>query len=378
MAEVLRRALAARIGKPLAPMEVPDGSHRWRISIDALRRIVDDVRREDPPYALGRERVRSRVVSMLQRQSEARRAESPSDAWLRKMGRSPQVSGFLDASWPAVTPEALVFSLLSDPATLSEAAAGVLTEPEQAAIVWPKPPRSVRAAKWSAADAVLLDEASGLLERPGGFGHVVIDEAQDLSPMQCRAIARRCEHGSVTLLGDLAQGTSPWAARDWRDTLGHLGKPDAPVVPLTMGFRVPESILALANRLLPALDVAVPPARSLRHDGSLTIRSVTDLAAAVVAEVRAALAFDGSVGVIVADDAVPAIEPGAHAGRDRLRRRRCRRAGQRVAGVGREGSGIRPRDHRGTGADRRRRAARPQSALRRADPRRVPAGDRPQ
>ena len=85
-----------------------------------------------------------------------------------------------------MTPEALVFSLLSDPDALSEAAEGLLTAAEQAAIVWPKAPRSVRAAKWSAADAVLLDEASGLLERPGGFGHVVIDEAQDLSPMQCR------------------------------------------------------------------------------------------------------------------------------------------------------------------------------------------------
>ena len=58
--------------------------------------------------------------------------------------------------------------------------------------------------------------------------------------MQCRAIARRSEHGSITLLGDLAQGTAPWAARDWADTLTHLGKPGARVVPLTTGFRVPE------------------------------------------------------------------------------------------------------------------------------------------
>jgi DNA helicase IV len=223
------------------------------------------------------------------------------------MGRSPQVSGFLDGAWPAVTPEGLVFSLLSSPELMAAAAADVLTAAEQALIVWPKPPRSVRAAQWSPADAVLLDEASGLLERPGGFGHVVIDEAQDLSPMQCRAIARRSEHGSVTLLGDLAQGTSPWAARDWQITLGHLGKPDTQVVPLTMGFRVPESILALANRLLPALDVAVPPAQSLRHDGSLTIRSVDDIPLAIVDEVRAALVFDGSIGVIAADDALPAV-----------------------------------------------------------------------
>jgi DNA helicase IV len=134
-----------------------------------------------------------------------------------------------------------------------------------------------------------------------------VDEAQDLSPMQCRAIARRSEHGSLTLLGDLAQGTAPWATVDWADTLTYLGKPGAPVVPLTIGFRVPEAVLALANRLLPALAVDVPKALSLRHDGWLRIAATDDLAAATVAEVRTALAHDGSVAVIAADAATAAL-----------------------------------------------------------------------
>ena len=132
----------------------------------------------------------------------------------------------------------------------------------------------------------------------------MVDEAQDLSPMQCRVIARRSEHGSLTLLGDLAQATAPWAATDWRESLRHLGKPDAAVVPLTVGFRVPAAVLAFANRLLPALAVDVPPAESLRRDGGLEVRTVTDLAAATAVEVRAALAYEGSIGVIAADDAV--------------------------------------------------------------------------
>jgi DNA helicase IV len=134
---------------------------------------------------------------------------------------------------------------------------------------------------------------------------VVVDEAQDLSPMQCRVLARRSEHGSVTLLGDLAQGTAPWAARDWAATLAHLGKPGTTVVPLTIGFRVPEAVVALANRLLPALAVDVPAARSLRHDGWLRVTPATDLTDSVVAEVRAALEYDGSIGVIAADAAIP-------------------------------------------------------------------------
>jgi DNA helicase IV len=204
-----------------------------------------------------------------------------------------------------VTPEALVVEILTG--GLPE---GILTDEEAAAIRWDKAPKtakSAKSAKFSAADLVLIDEAAGLLERESSFGHVVVDEAQDLSPMQARAIARRSEHGSITLLGDLAQGTSPWAASNWRDTLGHLGKPDAAVVPLTIGFRVPAVVVELANRLLSALAVDVPEAVSLRRDGALSIVAVPseeELDAETLVEVTAALEHEGSVALIAADAAV--------------------------------------------------------------------------
>ncbi|MFY1587387.1 HelD family protein [Micromonospora sp. WMMD734] len=337
MAEVLRRAADQLITAPTEPIMVSDGSFRWRIGLEPLHLVVEETRREGLPYDTGRERVRARVVGLLQRQAEARRAESPGDAWLRRMGKARPVTDFLDAAWPALTPEGLVHAVLGDPAVLAAAADGLLTPAEQALLRGPaatdptgtgptgtgpagtgsvrrrsgagpavgtKLGRTPKATRWTAADTVLIDEAAGLIERPVGFGHVVVDEAQDLSPMQCRAIARRSEHGSITLLGDLAQGTAPWAATDWRESLAHLGKPDAVVVPLSVGFRVPAVVVAFANRLLPALAVDVPPAVSLRRDGALDVRTVTDLAAATVAEVRTALGHDGSVGVIAADDAV--------------------------------------------------------------------------
>ena len=173
---------------------------------------------------------------------------------------------------------------------------------------------------------MLIDEAAGLIERTPSFGHVVVDEAQDLSPMQCRAVARRSEHGSVTVLGDLAQGTTPWAATDWRGALAHLGKPDAAVVPLTVGFRVPAAVVAFANRLLPALAVDVPPADvAAPRRRRWTCVRVTDLTAATVAEVRAALAHEGSVGVIAADAAVAGLRAALRRGRRRDRDRRRRR-----------------------------------------------------
>ncbi|MEU8848619.1 AAA family ATPase [Streptomyces sp. NPDC048564] len=303
MAEVLRRALYARVGGPtrVEPLVLTDGSYRWRVPEDELLRIVAGVRAEEPPYGVGRERVRTRVVRRIQEQAE-RRAGPRSNAWVQRISRARAVGAYVDAVWPRVRPEEVVAQLLGEPTELRDAADRLLDADEQKALLWAKPPRSWKSARWSAADLVLLDEVAGLVEHPKGYGHVVVDEAQDLSPMECRAIARRAVFGSVTVLGDLAQGTTPWSARSWESVLGQLGKPDAVVVPLTTGFRVPGAVLALANRLLERLDVEVPAARSLRGDGELRFREAGgDLLGAVVGAVRDALGREGSVGVVAAD-----------------------------------------------------------------------------
>ncbi|MER5888361.1 AAA family ATPase [Streptomyces sp. NPDC001941] len=291
MADVLRRALYARVGVPGDGLAVPDGSYRWRLSREELEEIVRGVREEEPAYAVGRERVRSRAVRALQLQAE-RRAGPVGGAWVQKISRARPLSAFVDACWPKVTPEEVLAAFLTDPGDEE------LTADERAALRWAKPPRSPRSATWSVHDLVLLDELAGLVERPQGYGHIVVDEAQDLSPMQCRAIARRAGFGSLTVLGDLAQGTTPWAARSWPEQLAHLGKPDAALTPLTTGFRVPAAIVELANRLLPALGVDVPPGRSMRPDGEVALRRVPDVVAGAAEAVRAALAHEGSVGVL--------------------------------------------------------------------------------
>ncbi|MEU5701256.1 AAA family ATPase [Streptomyces aurantiacus] len=304
MAEVLRRALYARVSQAVPDdLAVPDGSYRWRVSAGALARIVAGVRAEEPPYAVGRERVRTRVVRHIQEQAE-RRTGPRTNAWLQKVSRARPIGVYVDSVWPKVRPEEVVAELLTDPAALAVAADGVLDADEQRAILWARPPRSWKSARWSTADLVLLDEVAGLVEHPAGYGHLVIDEAQDLSPMECRAIGRRAAFGSVTVLGDLAQGTTPWAAREWGELLAHLGKPEASVVPLTTGFRVPEAVVELANRVLARLDVGVPAGRSLRKDGELRIRPTDDVLHETVESVRRALTYEGSVGVIAADSEV--------------------------------------------------------------------------
>ncbi|MFF3939243.1 HelD family protein [Streptomyces phaeofaciens] len=301
MAEVLRRALYGRVAAERAEdLVLPDGSYRWRVSGDEQTAIVREVLAERLPYEVGRERVRGRIVRRIQARAERRSGPRPG-SWLRRIERARAVSACVDAVWPKVTPQEVLAGLLGDGRALARAADGLLDAAEQEALLWARPPRSPRSARWSAADAVLLDEIAGLLAHPQGYGHVVVDEAQDLSPMECRAVARRVRFGSLTVLGDLAQGTTAWAARSWRAQMAHLGKPDAALVPLTTGYRVPGAILALANRLLDRLGTDVPRARSLRRDGALTLRPAGgDLPAAVVTAVREALPHEGSVAVVTA------------------------------------------------------------------------------
>ncbi|HEU0131346.1 MAG TPA: AAA family ATPase, partial [Mycobacteriales bacterium] len=302
MAAVLRKAVYGGIVRPATDLVLDIGGRRRRLDADTMRGLVRDLLHADARYATARERLRTHIAEVVRREMEAAGA-SPTDGAVARIAGSPAVRDYVDAHWPPVDPGGLLLRLYTDPAALARAAAGILTGEEQARLRWPSVPRGVKSAPWTRADAFLADEVADLLERTPSFGHVILDEAQDLSPMQCRAVGRRCSTGSATLLGDVAQGTTPWATDDWRTTLAHLGKPEGRLEPLTRGYRVPQQVLDLANRLLPSIAADVSPATSVRRgEGSLRIAHDPDAARAAVAAVRTALAAEGSIGVIAADD----------------------------------------------------------------------------
>ncbi|MFR9796131.1 HelD family protein [Streptomyces sp. MS06] len=304
MAEVVRRALYAHVATPVEPVVVVRGSRRWRVPAYELEEIVRGLLDRGIRYGAAREALPQRIAhAVLVRMEQS--GEAPDDRVQDAVARNSAVKAAVRAVWPAVEPAKLVLRLLADADFLAEHAAGVLTEEEQKAVLWAKPARSVRTAKWSAADAVLIDEATDLIERTHSLGHVVLDEAQDLSPMQYRAVGRRCSTGSATVLGDLAQGTTPWATRGWGEALAHLGKEDAVVEELTAGFRVPTDVIGYASRLLPHIAPGLAPVASVRENpGFFEVRPVGG-AAEVVEACAELLDREGSVGLIAADARVP-------------------------------------------------------------------------
>ncbi|MGW4567904.1 HelD family protein [Streptomyces sp. NPDC004561] len=189
----------------------------------------------------------------------------------------------VDALWPRLTPESVVRSLLADARTL-RARLPSLSSEERALLL------RAHDSPWTDADIPLLDEAAALVDGPPErtFGHVVVDEAQELTAMQWRMVLRRCPARSMTLVGDFAQAGPATTARDWPEALGpHFGTRFT-LHTLTVSYRTTEEILATTHDLLTRIAPGRTPTRSIRHgDEPRTLgASPGTLVAAVTEEAR--------------------------------------------------------------------------------------------
>jgi DNA helicase IV len=304
MAEVLRRAVWGHLGTPSTTLVVPRGAHQWRVAAYLAEEMVGELKTRGVRYEAGRAMLPQRLAHQILLRMEAA-GDSPDDRVQNAVARSRPVKTYADSLWPALNPAKLVLRLLTDAEFLAGVADGILAAEEQQTILSRKPARSVTSARWSLADVVLIDEAADLLHRTPSLGHVIIDEAQDLSAMQLRAVGRRASTGSVTVLGDLAQATTPWATRSWEESLTHLGQPDTVIEELVAGFRVPGAVIDFAALLLPSIAPALTPPHSVRRSrGELDLRRGTAPLDDLVDATRAALEQEGTVGVIVPDASV--------------------------------------------------------------------------
>ena len=235
------------------------GSRRWRVPADEIAELAAELRTRGVRYGTGRDMLSHRIAHVILSKMEAA-GETCDDRTHESVRRTRQVQAAVAQVWPKADPVRLVFRLLSDPELHAAAPpTAYSTRPSRPRSRGQRPPRAPGSARWSAADAVLIDEAADLIERTPSMAHIVVDEAQDLSPMQCRAIGRRCATGSATVLGDIAQGTTPWATSSWQQMLGHLGKPEADLRVLDTGYRVPRQILDFASRLLSHIAPGLTP-----------------------------------------------------------------------------------------------------------------------
>jgi len=301
LAEVVRRAAWGHLAPASGTLVLPRGIHQWRVPAYLADEVVAELRARGVRYEAGRTMLAQRLAHQVLLRMEAA-GDSPDDRVQGAVARSREVKAYVSGLWPALDPAKLVLRLLTDADLLATAADGLLDAEEQAGLLASRPGKTPRSARWTLADLALVDEVADVLSRTPSLGHVVLDEAQDLSPMMLRAVGRRASTGSMTVLGDLAQATTPWAVGAWDDALAHLGQPEAVVTELVEGFRVPGLVIDYAARLLPVIAPTLTPPRSVRHSaGELDLRRTDDPLAGLVAGVQAALAQEGTVGVVVPD-----------------------------------------------------------------------------
>jgi DNA helicase IV len=214
-----------------------------------------------------------------------------------------EIDNYLERVWPSLTPQRFLVDLLSSRRQLLVAGAGTLSEHEMDMLALP-PDAQVSSWQWSVDDVPLLDSADALLNGVRAtYEHIVVDEAQDLSPLQLESIRRRSRTGSMTVLGDLAQATSPWAHESWDDVVNVLRheRVTAETVELEYGYRLPAEVHEVAMRLLPQAAPGLGSPRAVRSSGhEVAVADVGeggDVVARVVRTVSELMA-SGIVGVI--------------------------------------------------------------------------------
>jgi DNA helicase IV len=353
MARVVAQAVRTRERPLRHDVAVPFGAATLRLTAADSAAVVGQARRRPGTHNARRrfveQQVARRLAEQYQRFRHGRAGEPPGDDNLdldelgRQLRRVPPLAEALDRMWPRLAPHELLHDLFGARPLLAAAGRGVLTAAEQASLHRPRS-ASFDEVPWTAADAALVDEARAVLgprrgrrtagragrgrDETGGwpagldggspgtavpveeeavraYGHIVVDEVQDLSPMQLRMLARRSLSGSMTVVGDIAQATGPWAPGGWGEIGSHLAPGRTPqLVELTVSYRTPAEVMEVAAGVLAEAAPGLAPPRPVRRSGEaprFVAAAPHDLArrAAEVAEEEMAAVAEGRTVVLV-------------------------------------------------------------------------------
>jgi DNA helicase IV len=361
MVKVLARAVRTRQRPLRSDVEIPFGAGVLRLRVRTTEDIVASARRRPGTHNARRRFVEAQVLRSLAEEYRSRLSRGGTDMvddaptqeeqadLAQRLRRVPEVAEALDRMWPRLSPHEFLHDLFGARPLLVAAGKGILSEAEVQRLYRPRS-TSLDAVHWTVADTALIDEARTLLgPRRGGrtnrvraqrseeassqdvafwpqglatspvpvtspasgseddirsFGHIVVDEVQDLSPMQLRMLARRSLSGSMTVVGDIAQATGPWAPQEWNDVTRHLSPQRPPrLVELTVSYRTPSEVVALAARVLAVAAPTISPPRPVRQAGATPriVQATHSGLAATVADIareETVAVFPGRVAVL--------------------------------------------------------------------------------
>ncbi len=317
MVRFVARAVRTRQRPLRKDLRVGYGAQWLRITAEETERIVTEARRRFRTHNGARRFVEHEFFVSLS--ASARYDLDPGAVRERLRGQLSDREA-LEWMWPVLTPGQLLNDLFGSRALIR--AADPSLEDDEVDALFRKRATDAENIKWTASDAPLLDESRAVLGgRPGRreqdairtYGHIVVDEVQDLSPMELRMLERRSLNGSMTVVGDIAQATGAWAHEDWESILDHLpDKRPTQRHELTVGYRIPGPLIDVASRVLRAAVPDLAPPVAVRRDGTaprfvFSDSDSCDVVAQVVLDESIAVGR-GNVAVIVANSQVDQVE----------------------------------------------------------------------
>ncbi|MGZ4701683.1 MAG: HelD family protein [Ilumatobacteraceae bacterium] len=325
MADVIDQAVTDRERPLRADVVVPFRTGYLRLRAEETQRIVRSAQRRFRRHNAARRWVENEIWSSM---AATWREGNLSAHEVRDVVRSmPEIREAFERMWPLLTPAQLLHDLYGSKALLKLAAAKHLCEDEYLALYRPRLD-DVNNVRWTDNDVALLDEARSYLgSKPNRnaaqngqdpdeirtYGHIVVDEVQDLTPMQLRMVSRRSLNGSMTVVGDIAQATGALAPNDWSDVLRHLPdqKPSR-VIGLSVGYRIPAQIMTLANQVMLAATPTLRAPTSVRHSDhapEFVHTTADDLLCGVAAATRSLTEeiTDGTIAVVAPDSMVDSV-----------------------------------------------------------------------
>jgi DNA helicase IV len=377
MAKVLARALRTRERALRSDVEIPVGRAIVVLKASYTAEAVERARRRPGNHNQRRSAVGRELATRLAHEYHDRFVHDSSEevnavGELADLIRStPQFKEALQRIWPRLSGQELLHDLLGAPALLKAAGKGVLSDDEIELLYRPRFTSSEEIA-WTKADAALIDEARVLVgprRRPRPqpkpaetnnvlagvdldaysgdhraaalreaqrlavaqsqeldeaefvtYGHIVVDEAQDLSPMELRVLKRRDLTGSMTIVGDMGQATTAGSSASWDALLDVLAPRREPArVDLTVSYRTPEEVLDFAAATLLAAAPGLEPPRPVRRAGtSPTVQEVSaetfDDALVALTKLELDAVAPGRIAVIVTGNRVEEIVATLRAG----------------------------------------------------------------
>jgi len=306
MKKLLIKAVKDRLRIPDEDINftVPGQSQNIKISFESINGRINELRTEKHNYMSGRSAFRiwllNEINDILRGEKGIRKLVSRNSTFIKES----DVDSLTEKIWPSVSAINVIRDLYSSQSRLLNAAKDsdfLVNE-----LVQLEKKSTAQNDGWSISDIALIDYVDTLLNgQKEIYDYIIVDEAQDLTPMQIESIKKRSSNGDILLMGDLAQATGVWLYSSWQQLADLLGTTISRFDELEFGYRVPKQIFEYATKVLSYIDPKLKPPRLVREvsDSPVVNINLENLGMHnLVKDINAKKFGEGVIGFIVSDN----------------------------------------------------------------------------